>query len=213
MSCSFEQTFVEESPLSFSLSQCQKKRNHPCSSLMQPHTIFNIKMQCNVLLPQVLLTRRQFQRLKYSVCPSVYTDHLIFTRKNWLIIATCSLYCRTNHLRQTNRLRRLVCLSINTANYGIVDHAIGRTSLEKLISENKSSLHTMRWRVLPWKNCDITVRDNFMCRITFDVILFVLHFVIIIAFKQHSFLQGALKITIEYRGISLEAGLRKVKKR
>ena len=48
---------------------------------MQPHTIFNIKMQFNVLLPHVLLTRRQFQRLKYSVCPSVYTDNLIFTRK------------------------------------------------------------------------------------------------------------------------------------
>ena len=48
---------------------------------MQPHPIFNMKMQCNVLLPHVLLTRRQFQRLKYSVCPSVYTDNLIFTRK------------------------------------------------------------------------------------------------------------------------------------
>ena len=48
---------------------------------MQPHTIFNMKMQCNVFLPHVLLTRRQFQRLKYSVCPSVYTDNLIFTRK------------------------------------------------------------------------------------------------------------------------------------
>ena len=48
---------------------------------MQPHTIFNIKMQFIVLLPHVLLTRRQFQRLKYSVCPSVYTDNLIFTRK------------------------------------------------------------------------------------------------------------------------------------
>ena len=48
---------------------------------MQLHTIFNMKMQCNVFLPHVLLTRRQFQRLKYSVCPSVYTDDLIFTRK------------------------------------------------------------------------------------------------------------------------------------
>ena len=48
---------------------------------MQPHTIFNIKMQFNVPLPHVLLTRRLFQRLKYSVCPSVYTDDLIFTRK------------------------------------------------------------------------------------------------------------------------------------
>ena len=50
-------------------------------------------------------TRRQFQCLKYSVCPSVYTDDLIFTRKNRLIIATCCLYCRTNRLRGTNRLR------------------------------------------------------------------------------------------------------------
>ena len=72
---------------------------------MQPHTIFNMKMQCNVFLPQVLLTHRQFQHLKYSVCPSVYTDDLIFTRKNRLIIATCCLYCRTNRLRGTNRLR------------------------------------------------------------------------------------------------------------
>ena len=65
---------------------------------MQPHTIFNMKMQCNVFLPHVLLTRRQFQRLKYSVCPSVYTDDLIFTRKHRLIIATFCLYCRTNRL-------------------------------------------------------------------------------------------------------------------
>ena len=93
----------------------KKNKNHPCFSLMQLHTIFDMKMQCNVFLPHVLLTRRQFQRLKYSVCPSVYTDDLIFTRKNWLIIATCCLYCRTNRLRQTNRLRRLVRLSINTA--------------------------------------------------------------------------------------------------
>ena len=68
-----------------------------------------MKMQCNVFLPHVLLlTRRQFQSLKYSVCPSVYTDDLIFARKNRLIIATCCLYCRTT------RLRRLVHLSINT---------------------------------------------------------------------------------------------------
>ena len=76
---------------------------------MQLHTIFNMKMQCSVLLPHVLLTRRQFQHLKYSVCPSVYTDDSIFTRKNRLIIVTCCLYC------QTNRLRRLVRLSINMA--------------------------------------------------------------------------------------------------
>ena len=81
---------------------------------MQPHTIFNLKMQCNVFLPHVLLTRRQFQRLKYSVCPSVYTVDSIFT-KNRFIVATCWLYCRTNRLRRTNHLRRLVCLSINTA--------------------------------------------------------------------------------------------------
>ena len=64
---------------------------------MQLHTIFNMKMQCNVYLSHVLLTRRQ--RLKYSVSPSVYTDDLILTRKNRLIIATCCLYCRTNRLR------------------------------------------------------------------------------------------------------------------
>ena len=69
----------------------EKKRNHPCFSLMQPHTIFNMKMQCNVFLPHVLLTRRQFQRLKYSVCSSVCTNDLIFTRKSRLIIATCCL--------------------------------------------------------------------------------------------------------------------------
>ena len=66
----------------------KKKRNHPCFSLMQPHTIFNMKMQCNMFLPHVLLTLRQFQCLKYSVCPSVYADDLILTRKNRLIIAT-----------------------------------------------------------------------------------------------------------------------------
>ena len=66
---------------------------------MQLHTVFNMKMQCNVFLPHVLLPRRQFQRLKYSVFPSVYTDGLIFTRKNRLIITTCCLYCRTNRLR------------------------------------------------------------------------------------------------------------------
>ena len=85
------------------------KRNHPCFSLMQLHTILNMKIQCNVFLPHVLLTRRQFQRLKYSVCPSVYTDDLIFTWKYWLIIATCCLYC------WTYRLRRFVRLIINTA--------------------------------------------------------------------------------------------------
>ena len=74
-----------------------------------------MKMQCNVFFPHLLLTRRQFQRLKYSVCPSVYTDDLIFTRKHRLLIATCCLYCQANCLRQTNRLRRLVRLSINTA--------------------------------------------------------------------------------------------------
>ena len=96
-------------PAFFSFVVMSKKRNHPCFSLMQSHTIFNTKMQCNVFLPHVLLTRRQFQRLKCSVCPSVYIDDLIFIRKNWLIIATCCLHCRTN------RLRRLVRLSINTA--------------------------------------------------------------------------------------------------
>ena len=106
MSCSFQQTFVEKSPLSFSLSRCQKKkRNYPCFSLMLPQTIFYMKMRCNVFFPHVLLTRRQFQRLKYSICPSVYTDDLIFTRKNRLIIATCCLYCRT------------IRLSINTGIY------------------------------------------------------------------------------------------------
>ena len=86
-----------------------KKRNHPCLSLMQLHTNLNMKIQCNVFLPHALITRRQFQRLKYSVCPSVYTDDLIFTGKYRLIIATCCLYCWTNHLR------RFVCLIINTA--------------------------------------------------------------------------------------------------
>ena len=72
-------------------------------------------MQCNVSLPHVLLTRCQFQRLKYSVCPSVYTADLIFTRKNRLITETCCLYCPTNHLR------RLVRLCINTANLTLSD--------------------------------------------------------------------------------------------
>ena len=82
---------------------------------MQPYTIFNMKMQCNVFLPQVLLTHRQFQRLKCFVCPSVHTDDLIFIRKNRLIIATCCFYCRTNRLTRINRLRRLVRLIINMA--------------------------------------------------------------------------------------------------
>ena len=99
MSCSFQQTFVEESPL----------------SCIQPHTVFNKKIQCNVFLPHVIITRRQFQRLKYSVCPSIFTDDLVFSRKNRLIIATCCLYCRTNRLRRTNRLKPLVRFSRNTA--------------------------------------------------------------------------------------------------
>ena len=57
------------------------KKNHPCFSLMQLHTIFNMKMQCNLFLPHALLTCCQYQRLKYSVCPSVCTDNLIFKRK------------------------------------------------------------------------------------------------------------------------------------
>ena len=57
-----------------------QKKNHPCFSLMQLHTIFNMEMQCNVFLLHVLLTCHQFQHLKYSVCSSVYTDDLIFTR-------------------------------------------------------------------------------------------------------------------------------------
>ena len=73
-------------------------------------------MQCNVFLSHVLLTRGPFQRLKYSVCPSVYTDDLIFSSKNRLIIAICCLYCRTNCLRRINRLRPLIRLGINTAN-------------------------------------------------------------------------------------------------
>ena len=52
------------------------KKNHPCFSLMQLHTIFNMKMQCNLFLPQIL-TYRHFEHLKYAVCPSVYTDDLI----------------------------------------------------------------------------------------------------------------------------------------
>ena len=83
---------------------------------MQPLTTFNMKMQCNVFLPHVFLTRRQFQCLKCFVCPSVYNDDLIFTRKNRLIIVTCCLYCRTNRPRRTNHIILLVRLSINTAN-------------------------------------------------------------------------------------------------
>ena len=29
------------------------KKDHPCFSLMQPHTIFNMKKQCNVFLPHI----------------------------------------------------------------------------------------------------------------------------------------------------------------
>ena len=57
------------------------KKNYPCFSLMQLHIIFNMKIQCNVFLPHVSLTCHQFQRLKYSVSPSLYTDDLSFTRK------------------------------------------------------------------------------------------------------------------------------------
>ena len=46
-----------------------QNKNHPHFSSMQLHTIFNMKMQCNVFLPHVLLTCHQFQRLKYSACP------------------------------------------------------------------------------------------------------------------------------------------------
>ena len=82
---------------------------------MQLHTIFNMKMQCNLFLLHLLLTCRQFQHLKYSVCPSVCTDDLLFTRKIWLILATCCLYCWTNHLKRTNHLTCLARLSINIA--------------------------------------------------------------------------------------------------
>ena len=86
----------------FFVTMSKKKRNHPCFYLMQPHTIFNMKMQCNVFLPHVLLTCRQFQCLKYSVYPSLYW-WLIFTIKNQLIIETCSwLHCRTNRVSRTN---------------------------------------------------------------------------------------------------------------
>ena len=76
-----------------------KKRNHPCVSLMHRHIMFNMEIQCNVFFPHVLSTRRQFQRLEYSICPSVYNDDLMSTRRNQLIIATCCLYCWTNPLR------------------------------------------------------------------------------------------------------------------
>ena len=42
-------------------------------------------------------------------------------------------------------------------NYGIVDLIVGRTSLGNLIPGNKNSSHTIRLRVLQWKNCDIKV--------------------------------------------------------
>ena len=48
------------------------KKNHPCFSLMQRHTIFNMKKQCNVFLPHILLTCCQFQHLKYSIYISIY---------------------------------------------------------------------------------------------------------------------------------------------
>ena len=85
---------------------------------MQPHTIFNMKMQCNVFLPQVLLTHRQFQRLKYSVCPSVCTDDLVFTRKNRLIIAIVVYTVELNVSEELIVLELIVLvrLSINTAN-------------------------------------------------------------------------------------------------
>ena len=73
-------------PAFFCFVAMSKRRNHPCFSLMQPHTIFSMEMQCNGFLRHVLLTRCQFHRLKYSVCPSVYTDDLIFTGKNRLIM-------------------------------------------------------------------------------------------------------------------------------
>ena len=74
-------------------------------------------MQCNVFLSHVLLTRRSFQRLKYSVCPSVYTDDLIFTSKNRLIIAICFYTVELIVSDELiNRLRPLIRLSINTAN-------------------------------------------------------------------------------------------------
>ena len=92
-----------------------QKKNHPFFSLMQLHTIFNTKMQCNVFLPHVLLTCCQFQHLKYSVCPSVYTDALIFTR-NKLTHYSNLLFIMSNWSSQKNNcLRWLVRLSINTA--------------------------------------------------------------------------------------------------
>ena len=37
-----------------------KKKIYSCFSLMQLYTIFNVKIQCNVFLPHVLLTCHQF---------------------------------------------------------------------------------------------------------------------------------------------------------
>ena len=42
------------------------KKNDPCFSLIQLHTIFNMKMQCNFFLPHIL-TCRQFKHLKYCL--------------------------------------------------------------------------------------------------------------------------------------------------
>ena len=50
-----------------------------------------------------------FDRLNFSVRLKIYTDDKIISPIYRLIITSCCLYCRTN------RLRRLVRLSINTA--------------------------------------------------------------------------------------------------
>ena len=74
--------FRGRKPALFFFFAMSNERNHPCFSLMQPHIIFNMKMQCNMFFPHTLLTPLQLQHLKYSVCPSVYTDDLIFARKS-----------------------------------------------------------------------------------------------------------------------------------
>ena len=64
-----------------------KKRNHLCFSLMQLHNNLNMKIQCNVFLSQVLITRRQFQRLKYSDI-YLFSNPKIVSNILWMIFVS-----------------------------------------------------------------------------------------------------------------------------
>ena len=62
----------------------KKKKKSSMLQLDAAAHYFQHEDAMNVFLPYILLTCRQFQHLKYSVRPNVYTNDLIFTRNDSL---------------------------------------------------------------------------------------------------------------------------------